>query len=343
MKVRRVLKRLMWGVLIIILIFIVVNLKWVVYGIGQAKGQFSIINNAVPVSELLMDQNSPDSLIDKLHYLDSVKTYAFMGLNMAKSSIYSSIYDQKGQPVMFVVMACEPYALENYEWEIPLAGNFPYLGFFDKQKAIKEWQKIKKLGFDTRIRTVDGWSTLGFLDNPLLSDNLSDPKGNFANLVLHEIAHETVYIRDSTTLNENLASFIADAGTIQMLTEWYGEDSEVFKEYKNSVMDYDMFSKHIIKGAENLQILYNQFPHNLAETDKKRQKKEMISSIIAGLDTISFNYPDIYVSAFKDSLPNNSFFMSFVRYRSSLGEFYDTLNNKFNGDLPAYIEYMKTW
>ncbi len=44
----------------------------------------------------------------------------------------------------------------------------------------------------------------------------------FVNLVIHEMAHETLYIPGDTELNENLATFIGDWGTLLYLEKEYG-------------------------------------------------------------------------------------------------------------------------
>jgi hypothetical protein len=43
----------------------------------------------------------------------------------------------------------------------------------------------------------------------------------------------------------------------------------------------------------------------------------------------------------KDSLPNNAFFMSYIRYRAKQNQFEEEFTTKFNSDFRKYLAYLK--
>ena len=78
--------------------------------------------------------------------------------------------------------------------------------------ADKEMELLKEAGYDVGMRTVGGWSTLGWFKDPILSNMLNRSYGDLANLIIHELVHATIFVKDSVEFNENLASFIGDQG-----------------------------------------------------------------------------------------------------------------------------------
>jgi len=97
----------------------------------------------------------------------------------------------------------------------------------------------------------------------------------------------------------------------------------------------------MLHGAEKLDSLYKTFKEDDPVEIKKRRKKEMIREIVDALDTLSLRGSTIKPSArFHEHLPNNAYFMNFMRYQSKQDAFYREWKSRFGGDLRAYIEYL---
>lgn len=335
----QIIKKIGWFILMGIFAFCLINLEWVIYGMRQARGQFNLVNNSIPAREFLDQNDIPFDYTEKLALLDTVKDFAHEALNLEKSSIYSSIYDQKGEPVLFVVTACKRFQMEPFEWKIPLAGSFPYKGFFEKEWALKERDLMERLGYDVFVRITDGWSTLGFFQNPLLTNNLEESKGELCELVIHEIAHETIFVKSDVEFNENLATFIGLAGTRLFLESYFGLDSPELHQYLELEKQTEQYVGHMVRGADKLDSLYASFEGDTSERENK--KISMIMRIIDSMDTLHLDNKDEIDSIFRAFPPNNAYFMSFLRYRSQQEYFYDTLNSVFQGDLPSYISDLK--
>ena len=338
---KKIAKRLFLALLLILLLAIAWQWKLVAYGIEQAKGQLHIVWAAKPVEEYLRDPAFPDSLKQKLTLIDKVRKFAIDSLSLKDTKNYKTLYDQKGQEVMWVVMASEPFRLKEKEWNFPVIGSVPYKGFFDREKAINLRDELEKEGWDVNIRNPDGWSTLGWFTDPILSKMLERSEGDLANLIIHEMSHATIFVKDSIDFNENLATFIGDRGTEKFLQSVYGPQSAQYVTYMNEDRDYLMYSDHMLRGAEKLDSLYKTLGANDPLEKKLYLKEKMIRRIVDTLDTLSLSGDSPKPSArFQERLPNNAYFMNFMRYQSKQDTFMEEWRNRFHGNLRAYIEYL---
>ena len=338
---RRIIKRILLALLLFIAVIVIAEWKLVKYGVEQGMGQMHIILNARPVEEYLRDPHFADSLKKKLVLIDKVREYAIDSLSLKDTKNYKTLYDQQGKEVMWVVMASEPFALKAKEWTFPVVGSVPYKGFFDRGKAIKLKEELEKEGWDVNIRNPGGWSTLGWFTDPILSKMLERSEGDLANLIIHEMSHATIFVKDSIDFNENLATFIGDRGAEQFLLSVYGPDSEEYTSYMNEDQDYVMFADHMLRGAEKLDSLYNAMDEDDPIEVKSRLKKEMIEKIVLSLDTLSLSRTSPRPSLrYQENLPNNAYFMNFIRYQAKQDVFLEEWKTRFGGDLKAYIEYL---
>jgi predicted aminopeptidase len=340
-RIWSIVKKILLALLLIITVLVIAYWDLVVYSLRQGKGQLHIIMNAEPVEDFLADPTFPDSLKSKLILINEVRRYAIDSLGLKDTKNYKTLYDQKGQEIMWVVTASEPFQLRAKEWHFPILGSVPYKGFFRKDLAFKLREELIKEGYDVSIRNPGGWSTLGWFTDPILSKMLERNEGDLANLIIHEMSHATIFIKDSIDFNENLATFIGDRGAEKFLIDKYGVDSKEYKLYMDEDADYIRYTEHMLRGSEKLDSLYNTMSERDSLEEKKRLKKEMIQKIVSNLDTLSLKTSDEKPSLrFKEVLPNNAYFMNFRRYQSKQEIFWDEYRNSFKGDLKAYIHYL---
>ena len=311
------------------------------YGMMQGKGQLNVVWNAKPIDEVLADVDFPDSLKMKIELMQEIRQFAIDTLGLKDTKNFTAIYDQKGKDILWNLSACEPYELKSVQWSFPFLGSFSYKGFFELDKAKEERDQLEKQGLDTRIRTVNAWSTLGWFRDPILSNQLSRSDGALAELVIHELTHATVFIKDSLSYNENLASFIGEKGAVKFLNFKYGANSRYVNQYFNSEHDYVKYTNHMLAGTKQLDSLYKTFTAGMNDSLKSERKQDMISKIIQAVDTISFNNPKRFAGIFPERLPNNCYFLSFHRYFSKIDQLEIQLQNEFDGDLRAFIQYQK--
>ena len=339
------MKKIMLGLSIMIALLLIWQGELVLYGIAQAKGQLTILWKARPISEVLQDPAVPDSLKQKIVLVQKVRAFAIDSLGVSDSDSYRTLYDQQGKPVLWVVTACEPFSLKDKKWSFPIAGTFSYKGFFEYEKAVNERKKLAREGYDTGIRTVSAWSTLGFFNDPIMSNLLFRTEGSVANTIIHELTHATVFVKDSLRFNENLASFVGDKGAKAFLKHQYGRQSAAHQAYEAYRIDQKKYTAHMLKGTQQLDSLYQLMVSVSDSTDKAQQKERMIRHILVKADTLSLRSPRYQKLLAKlqrpKHLPNNTFFKAFVRYQAQSDSLEQVFETRFRGDIKAYLVHLK--
>ncbi len=333
------LRKVVLVVLALLLALAFVYYDLLSYGLRQAIGQVTIIRKARPIPDVLADDQFPDSLKRKLILVDAIRQYAIDSLGLKDTKNYKTVYDQQGEEIMWVVTACEPFRLEEKQWEFPVLGKVPYKGFFNKDLAVKEKTRLEKDGWDASIRNPGGWSTLGWFTDPILSKMLERNEGDLASLIIHEMVHASIFIKDSIDFNENLASFIGDQGAEEFLIYYFGKESKEYRQFVTDDREFRAYVDHMLRGFDYLDSMYSAIQHFPPE-EKLKLKKQAIGNIIQTSDTLELTTLSKPSELYKNVLPNNAYFMSFKRYRSRQDDFREEWKNLFNSDLRSYIMHL---
>ncbi len=330
--------KIKWVLIFAILLPLIIYRNLISYGIAQLRGQVNIVWNAKPVDEVIQDKNLPDSIKQKLFLIQEIRKYAIDSLGLKESKNYTTYFDQKGKPVLWVITACEPFEMKAYQWHFPFLGDVSYKGFFEKERGIPELNKIKNKGYDTEYSPAGGWSTLGWFKDPILSGMLRRNEGQIAELIIHELTHATVYISNDVDYNENLATFIGEQGALRFLKSHFGNASKELINYKNLQQDEKIFGNYMVQSCHQLDSAYKTIPSNWSLKKKVHFKYFYIKDLILGIRQLKLNNPDRYTFHFPgDHLPNNAWFMSYSRYRNQQSDFQAQLDS-LGGDLKAFTD-----
>ncbi len=340
MKYRPVFRYTFFGFLLLLMVLLLWQYRLVEYGISQAQGQLRVVWNARPLEEYLSDPAFPDSLKAKLLLIQEIRRFAVDSLGINPSDNYTTVYNQGGKPILWVVTATPPYKLEAEEWRFPLIGSFSYKGFFDYARAQREEAGLKAKGLDTEIDEVSGWSTLGWFKDPILTNWLSRSEGQLANLIIHELTHGTLYVKNNVEYNENLASFVGDHGATMFLEHKYGRNSPQYRRYEDGKIFREKYSQHILRGANQLERLYASFRPAWPKAQKDTLKYRLIRQIIRTADTLTAN-GRTRTWGWEGPPANNTYFMGFVRYRAKQNQFEEEFKTRFNSDFRKYLAYLK--
>jgi predicted aminopeptidase len=334
------IRKILLTVAVCMIVLILFNFSLVRYGMEQAVGQLRIVWAARPVEEIFNDPLFPDSLKKKLVLIGEVRRFAIDSLGLKDTKNYRTVYDQKGNEVMWVVTACEPYRLVPKYWSFPIIGSVPYKGYFNRSRAMDERTLLEKDGWDVSVRNPGGWSTLGWFNDPILSDMLEKNEGDLASLIIHEMVHSTIWLKDSVDYNENLATFIGDTAAYSFLRQRFGLNSAPYFVYLHEDGDYRRYSHHMLRGAIKLDSMYHRMNDSDDQKKKKALKNSMIRKIVDSLDTLTLQLTKHPSRRFSSRLPNNAYFMSFRHYQSKLGSFKAEMNAGFSGNLKGYVQHL---
>lgn len=313
------------------------NYQIINYGFSQLVGQVTILSKAKDINKVLHSPEYPDSLKQKLLFVQEVKRFAIDSLGLNTSKSYETVFDQKGKPVLNIITACKPFELEDYTWSFPLLGEVSYKGFFDTTMLNKEADRLKAKNYDIHIGEVTAWSTLGWFKDPILTNFLKRNDGMLANLIIHELTHGTVYVSSDVYFNENLASFIGHEGAKLFLKQHYGDTSSLYKAYIQEMKNDKIVSDFVVEQANRLDSLYQTFEPNTKHQFKEATKQLFIDEFINKFHKLPLPSIHRYLPANKNI--NNTYFQSYKRYHSNI-EFFENQFKNFK-DLPSYIDYIK--
>lgn len=335
-------KKIGLAFIILLILLGLLNFQLISYGISQLKGQLQIIGNAKDFTTALNSEDYTSEQKEKIKLIVEIKRFAIDSLGLKESKSYQKIYNQHNKDVLWTITACEAFAFKEYQWIFPFLGSVPYKGFFKFEKGKSEADEIRSKGFDVEYSAVSGWSTLGWFGDPILSNMLKRNVGSLADLIIHELTHGTIYIKNEVEYNENLATFIGNKGAIAFLNSKYGKNSKESIEFLNLQNDKKKYVSHILRGTNHLDSLYKNFDPELSTDLKNSIKNEQIKNIITSIDTIHFiNAKRFKWDLEKKELPNNTFFMSYLRYRKKQDSFDETLESKFDNDIRKLIKHIK--
>ena len=306
-----------------------------------AHGQGKILLGAKPIEGILKRSELSENERKKLNIALHIRRFAFDSLRLYENKNYTRYYDQKGKPLLWAITGSEKYSLTPKTWKFPIVGEVGYKGFFSKEDAEYEAALLQKEGFETRIREVNAWSTLGFLNDPILSSMLNASIGDLANVLIHELSHGTIFIKDDTDESENLASFIGDQGAYLYLETYYGKDSKEYLQYKYDQEDYELLAQNMLLGAQRLDSLYKAIEQE-NDMQKEAYKQKMIREIVEGLNRLPFHNPDAFKALRNtDKLPNNATFILFRQYNNKSHIYRDEFEKLADSDLKKYIDILK--
>jgi len=158
-----------------------------------------------------------------------------------------------------------------------------------------------------------------------------------ANIILHEMAHATVYFKGETDLNEQLATFIGNQGAIDFLTEKYGFGSKEVALAINYQGDDLLFSKWIDQAYKRLSEFYDR---TVSREEKVRGREEIFQSIQEKFTEMQDQFKTDCYKGFERKKLNNAVLMAYRRYFHRPDRF-EALYERLGKDLKRVVEFFK--
>ena len=243
--------------LLLVLGIVVLGIRFEVGYLYQlAKGQIALLWKAKPIDAVLQgDALSPDQRA-KLELVQAIREFAQREIGLNLSQNYTAYVDIGRGPVSWNLVVCPQDRLEPLEWSYPIVGTVPYRGYFDRATAEQARDKYIAEGYDTYLRPVSAYSTLGWFSDPVVSPMLRYSEGDLADLIIHELTHATVWIKGDVAFNEGLASFVGETGALMWLQRECGADAQAVRQVLDERADRVIFRKFMRDIASRLQSLY---------------------------------------------------------------------------------------
>jgi len=296
--------------------------------------QASITFHSVPVQEVLENERVDEEAKEKIRFVQEVKRYGERKLGLTLTKNYSKYVEVKG-PVLYVLTASKRDCLQLYQWDFPIIGKVTYKSFFTKEDAIRGKELLEEKGYDTFVQSAGAYSTLGWLRDPILSSMLVWDEAALANLILHEMAHATVYFKGQTDFNEQMATFIGNKGAIEFLIDKYGRGSKPVVEATLDQEDDLLFSWWVDQACQQLSVFYSK---EISRDEKIKGREEIFCTLKEAFKEIPFK-TDCYKDFEKKDL-NNAVLLACQRYFHRLDKF-EAFYEYLEKDLRRVIGFFK--
>jgi hypothetical protein len=154
--------------------------------------------------------------------------------------------------VTYLVIASSHTKIEAHEFDFPIMGSFPYIGFFRKSSAETFADALtREKNLVTYIRPIYAYSTLGYFEDRILSSFFHYNDFELAELIFHELFHTVFFIRNEVDLNENLANLFGKA-----LLKEYFKDSLDFVSFVEVESKKELLTARVV---ELISILRSEF------------------------------------------------------------------------------------
>ena len=302
-----------------------------IYYLRLIRGQARILWRQEPIERVLREKDLSPAVGERLRFVQEVRQFAENRLGLARSRNYTTYCDIGDGPVSWNLTACPKDRLEPVVWSYPVVGRAPYRGFFDRPAAASERDRLEVQGYDTYLRPVSAYSTLGWFTDPILSPMLRYSDEDLAGLIIHELTHATVWIAGNVAFNESLATFVEGVGVHRFLEARYGADSSNLQAVLDRRADRDRFLAFMRGIVEELEEIYGS---ELSYEGKVSRREDVFGAAKERFGALPWK-TDLY-----DGFPrwrlNNARLVSYRTYHRDIDVFHRVLD-ALGGDLKAAV------
>jgi predicted aminopeptidase len=188
--------------------------------------------------------------------VESIRRFGIEELGLTADSAFTTYVKTDRGYLADVVSAVRVDRFERKEWSFPFFGAFPYKGFYQPGGANRLATQLQSGGWDVHVRRVDAFSTLGFFRDPLYSFMIDYEESRLADLILHEMAHATLWVPSEGQFNEEFATFVGRAGARAYLVERYGPEDPRVAQLEKHRVDATTFREDMLRLRDRLHLLY---------------------------------------------------------------------------------------
>ena len=208
--IRRIFKWILIGLGIVIAAIVVTPLGRYIIRAGWEEAK--ILSRRERIEDAIADERTSADLKERLRLVIAARQYAVDSLGLSAGESFTTFAQLDRDTLVLVLSAAYRDRLEAYRWWFPIVGRLPYKGFFKPDDARRARDDFRRRGFDTYLRPASAFSTLGWFNDPLLSTTVRGDTAFLVNTVIHELSHNTLFVKGNAEFSESFANFIGARG-----------------------------------------------------------------------------------------------------------------------------------
>lgn len=333
---RRNLLRALLAILAFIVVSSCANFGYYAQSVG---GQLRVLSKARPIEDLLSDKSTPPDLDVKLRAALRIREFASRALDLPENESYRQYADLERPYVVWNVLAAPEFSTRLETWCFPVAGCVSYRGYFSESAAQAFAVGMRARGYDVAVKGVTAYSTLGWLQDPVLNTIINRPEPDLAGLLFHELAHQKVYVQDDSTFNESFATTVELEGVRRWLEANDSADSAAkIAAYEKARLRREDFVALLARYRKQLDELYGS---NLSDMEKRSAKAAAFEALRNEYQSLKARWGGYagYDGFFSRDL-NNASLASVAAYTDLVPGFQHLLAEN-HGDLKAFYRAAK--
>ena len=219
-----------------------------------AVGQADVLARSEPIERVVADPATAPAVKARLELAEQARDFAVHELALPDGRSYRR-YADLGRPyAVWNVVAAPEFSVDPLRWCYPVAGCVAYRGYFDEARAVAEARRLAGRGDDVTVAGVATYSTLGHLPDPVFNTMLAWSEARFVGTVIHELAHERLYVGGDSEFSEAFASVVEQEG-VQRWLQSRGE-AAALERYRSSLQREAEFAALLRAARERLAQLY---------------------------------------------------------------------------------------
>ncbi|MFZ2060379.1 MAG: aminopeptidase [Candidatus Binatus sp.] len=286
-----------------------------------------------PIDDVLARKDLSPDIRAKLETVLAVRKFAADQLGENVGGAYETIAPVDQSAIVYVVMAAPRDSLEPYTWWFPIVGRVPYRGYFDQNDALAEAASLEAQGLDTMVRPSIAFSSLGFFDDPLLTNLLKLDRVELAGVLIHELFHRTYYLASDAMFDESAANFVGSSGAVAFFAATDGESAPSTIAARG-ILDSDMkFARFLLQEQARLLDIYTA---NLPKDELDKRREAAFAAIKADYAALEPTLSGLERFDLDKQPLNNAVLVNYLIYFHQLDNF-AALNRMNHGDLRATI------
>jgi predicted aminopeptidase len=310
-----------------------------VYVVQAGLAEAEILGARRPLSEVVLDPDTDPRTRGILTFVMEAREFAVSELGLGAGESYTTFVEVPSDTLALVLSAAYRDRLTPRTWWFPVVGHVPYRGFFDEKAARREQQRLEEEGFDTYLRPTAAFSTLGWFDDPLLSSALGPDEIEAVATVLHEMAHERLFVPSRVRFNESYANAVGRAGAAEFFCTRPGGGPDTVKCRRAQARwrDTQRYSRFLDGFLRELDTLY---ADSARTADEKVRDREAVfeaaqarfrTELRPSLESLSFG-------SFLSVELNNATVLARLRYYHRLEDFQRFID--LHGGLRAALDVL---